>query len=199
MTKKIVVFASGSGSNFQSIINATETGSLQAEICGLITNRDNIGAIERAKLHGIQVFIIRAEDFETLADYENNFLEKLEKLAPDLIILAGYLKKIPDAVLNEFEGKILNIHPSLLPAYGGKGMYGQNVHQAVLKSGDTRSGCSVHIVTAEYDEGPVIAQDFVEVKPGDTAETLAARVLEKEHALYPKVIQQFLHQKNTVS
>lgn len=188
----IVVFASGSGTNFQSIIDAAERGDLDATISGLVTDRKDIGAIDRARLHDIPVYISDPSDLSNQKMYELNLLQKLQEWETDLIALAGYLKKIPPAVLDAFPKRILNIHPSLLPKFGGKGFYGSRVHAAVLEAGETESGCSVHIVTEEFDEGPVIARAKVPVKDKDTPKRLGNRVLEQEHQLYPKAIQEYL-------
>jgi phosphoribosylglycinamide formyltransferase-1 len=193
LKNKIVVFASGSGSNFEAIINACKEKSLDAEIAGLITNNKNAGALERAEKHGISCHIINPEEFKSQHDYERELLRTLQRLAPDVIALAGYLKKIPAAVIRVYENRIFNIHPSLLPAYGGKGFYGLKVHKTVLENGESETGCSVHLVTEEYDEGRVIAFEKVPVYKNDTPETLAKRVLQKEHQLYPEAIQHYLN------
>lgn len=190
--KNIVVFASGSGTDFQSIIDATEDGRLEANIAGLVANRKGIGAIDRARRHGIPVEITDANQFDDFDTYERHLLRVLEQWQTDFIALAGYLRKIPASVIRAYERRIVNIHPALLPKYGGKGYYGERVHRAVIEHGDTESGCSIHFVTEQYDEGPVIARRRVPVHDDDTAETLAARVLEQEHQLYPQVLQQLV-------
>lgn len=188
----IVVFASGSGTNFQSIIDAIQRGEISGTLSGLITNRPGIGAIERAQNHNIPVKIINPETFDSSSDFSKELLQTLQSWNTDLIALAGYLKKIPKSIIQAFPNRILNIHPALLPKYGGKGFYGMNVHRAVIESGDAESGCSVHIVTEEFDQGPVIAQTKIAVAPDDTAESLAHKVLIEEHKLYPKAIQKHL-------
>lgn len=180
MIPRIAVFASGSGSNFQAILDAIASGRLDASVSALIASKPGIGAILKAEKHGIPVFI-------------GDATQALESSKPDLLVLAGYLKPIPSHIIEAFPNRILNIHPALLPNFGGKGMYGRHVHEAVIAAGEAESGCTVHIVTENYDEGPVLAQARVPVLPGDTAETLAARVLEQEHFLYPHIIQQVLH------
>lgn len=190
--KQLVFFASGSGTNFQSVIDAVETEIIDAEIVGLITNKKNIKALERAKKHKIPSKIVSPIKFKSQQAYENQLMAALEKWNPTLIILAGYLLKIPDSVIGKYEGKIINIHPALLPKYGGKGFYGKKVHQAVLEGDEIESGCSVHIVTKEYDEGPVLAQRKVPVHPTDTPEKLAGRILKQEHILLPEVIQKLV-------
>tara|TARA_R100000908_G_scaffold65344_2_gene54592 strand:- start:34094 stop:34678 length:585 start_codon:yes stop_codon:yes gene_type:complete len=189
--KHIVVFASGSGTNFQSIIDAVQRDEIAAQISGLISNRSSAGAIDRARKNGIPVRVINPDELSE-KDFSEYLLRQLENWDADLIALAGYLKKIPSSVIKEYENRILNIHPSLLPKYGGKGFFGLNVHRAVLESGDMESGCSVHIVTEEFDEGPVIAQSKVRVYSNDTPELLAQRILTEEHKLYPIAIQKHL-------
>lgn len=186
--KQLVFFASGSGTNFQSVIDAVEAGKIHANIAGLITNRKGVQAVERAEDHQIPVQTLAPADFETTRRYEQALVNIVEKWEPDLIVLAGYLLKIPVEVIHKFRGKIINIHPSLLPDYGGKGFYGMNVHEAVLKAGEQETGCTVHIVTKEYDEGRVLGQRKVPVFDADTPKKLASRVLEQEHKLLPEVI-----------
>ena len=195
----IVVFASGSGTNFQSIIDATEDGQIPGQICGLITNKDGIQAIERAKKHGISYKTLSPSQFNNKSEYTEELLDQLANWNTDLIALAGYLLKVPAEVIQKYEGRILNIHPSLLPKYGGKGFYGLNVHRAVIDNEETESGCTVHLVTEEYDTGPILAQKKVPVKHSDDASSLAERVLKEEHELFPKVIAELADQLNNKS
>ncbi len=190
--KNIVVFASGSGTNFQSLIDASLHGEINASISGLISNKHNTGANERAKKHHIPVRVLAPSMFENEQDYTKELLWQLKKWNTDLIALAGYLKKIPVSIIQAFPNKILNIHPSLLPKFGGKGFYGMKVHQAVIEASEKESGCSVHIVTPEFDEGRVIAQAKVPIYKDDSPQQLAERILKEEHRLYPKAIQQYL-------
>lgn len=190
--QNITVFASGSGTNFQSIISATQSGILNARLVGLICNRDGIGAIEKATASRIPSVVVNPNDFLSPQQYEDSLIEQLEFWDTDIIVLAGYLKKIPVSVIEKFPNRILNIHPSLLPKYGGKGFYGLNVHSSVIEAGGKESGCTVHIVTEKYDEGPILGQSKIPVLEGDTPEKLAKRVLEQEHILYPRIIQQHL-------
>lgn len=189
--KKLVIFASGSGTNMQAIIDEIEAGEIQAEIAGLIVNKPEIKSIERAEKFNIPVSIITDKD-------EKSFTKKLSKQLkewePDLIVLAGFLKKIPDSIIKAYKDKIINIHPALLPKFGGKGYYGLNVHKAVLDSGDTETGCTVHYVNEKYDEGPIIKQAKVPVQSSDTPEILAKRVLKAEHKLLPSVIKKLINQ-----
>lgn len=192
----IVVFASGSGTNFQAIIDATESGTINGRIRGLITNRSDIQAIERATSHGIAHKTLAPSDFENSSAYVDALLEQLAGWNTDLIALAGYMIKIPPEVIRQYEGRIVNIHPSLLPKYGGKGFYGMNVHEAVIANRESESGCSVHLVTEKYDDGPILAQQKVPVKDSDDASTLAERVLKEEHKLFPQVIAKLANQLN---
>lgn len=188
--KKLVVFASGSGSNFQSIIDASERKELGATVTGLITDSDDIGAIERARKHDIPVKVISPHDSHT---FSVELKKQLALWNPDLIVLAGYLKKIPDEIVKTYLNKIINIHPALLPKFGGKGYFGLNVHRAVIGAGEKVSGCTVHFVNEEYDRGDIIAQKKVPVLTTDTPESLAARVLKAEHDLLPSVIKKIFN------
>ncbi len=194
--KKIVVFASGSGTNFQSIIDSVGKGEIQAEIEGLIVSRRSAGASNRAEKAGIPVQVIRPADFNTEEAFGKEILRHLNRWEPDLIVLAGYMVKIPGNVIEAYPSRIINIHPALLPRYGGKGFFGKRVHQAVLDAGDKETGCTVHYVNEKYDQGPIIAQRNVPVKSDDTPESLARRVLSEEHKLLPQVIQQLLSKQN---
>lgn len=189
--KRLVVFASGSGTNMQAIIDKIEAGEIQAEIVGLIVNKPKIKSIERAKNNSIPVSVITEKDEES---YSKKLTQKLDEWNPDLIVLAGFLKKIPNSIIKKYKNKIINIHPALLPKYGGKGFYGLNVHKAVLESGDKESGCTVHFVNEEYDKGPIISQARVPVHSNDTPEILAERVLRAEHKLLPSVIKKLINQ-----
>lgn len=193
----IVVFASGSGTNFQSIIKAVENGQIDGQISGLITNKESIQAIERAKRHNIAFRVISPSNHSKQANFHSAMLKQLEQWETDLIVLAGYMLKIPSPIIEAYSERIINIHPSLLPKYGGKGFYGINVHQAVIKNGDQESGCTVHIVTEKYDDGPILAQRTVPVSPSDNANTLANRILEMEHKLLPEVIAKLADEFNS--
>jgi len=189
--KKLVIFASGSGSNFQAIIDAVKSGYISAEIAGLVSNKEGIGAIERAKVHNIPVAVISDSDQKK---FTSRLKQQLAEWKPDLIILAGFLKKIPDEIVSLYRNKIINIHPALLPKHGGKGFYGLRVHRSVLEAGDQESGCTVHYVNENYDEGDIIRQAKVPVFQTDTPEKLAGRVLKVEHKLLPSVIKQIINQ-----
>ena len=190
--KQLVFFASGSGTNFQSVIDAVKEGEIDANIAGLIVNKPGTGAAERAAKNDIPVEILAPSSFETSEAYQSVLLNTLKRWQPDLIVLAGYMLKIPERIIEAYPEQIINIHPSLLPKFGGKGFYGIKVHKAVLDAGENETGCSVHLVNEQYDQGPVLAQRKVPVKESDSPETLAKRVLEKEHELLPQVIKNYL-------
>lgn len=190
--KKLVLFASGSGTNFQAIIDAVDKGEIRATIAGLITDNPDAGAIDRAKKHDIPVEII---EFSGDNHFSSRLEKKLIEWSPDLIVLAGYLKKIPSGIVDKYPDQIINIHPSLLPKYGGRGYYGERVHKAVLEAGDTMSGCTVHFVNNEYDRGNIIAQKKVPVKSSDSPSDLAGRVLKEEHKLLPQVVEKLINKK----
>ena len=190
--KNIVVFSSGSGSNFQSIINAISTGVLDATITGLITDRENIRAIERANNNNIPYSIVSPKNFDSKNEYELKLLKIINFYHATILVLAGYLKKIPSSVIDLFRNRILNIHPSLLPKYGGKGFYGIKVHEAVIQNGELESGCTVHLVNEIYDDGPILGQIKVPINSNDTPSDLAQKILAEEHRLYPQIISEFL-------
>jgi phosphoribosylglycinamide formyltransferase 1 len=192
----IVVLASGSGSNFQSILRAIDRGEVDAKVVRLIASRPGIGAIEKAHAANIPSVVIQKSSFKITEDFEAALIAEIQTLNPDLIVLAGYLVQIPVSLICMFPGRIINIHPSLLPDFGGKGFYGLKVHEAVIKSGKKITGCTVHVVTDNYDEGPILAQRTVSVDADDTPESLAKKVLELEHTLLPETIQTIL--KKTV-
>ncbi len=193
VVKKIVVLASGSGSNFQSIIESVQSGRIKANVAGLVAGKPGIGAIEHAEKAGIPFTILDASTTEELSSQLHKAFDRWQ---PNLIVLAGFLRKIPDDVVKAWEGKIINIHPSLLPKYGGKGFYGIHVHKAVLEAGETESGCSVHYVNEKYDDGDIIRQTTVPVHPGETPDTLAKRILAEEHKLLPAVISELLNRQS---
>jgi phosphoribosylglycinamide formyltransferase 1 len=176
---RVAVLASGGGTNLQALLDACGPAA-PARVTRVVSNRADAGALERARAAGIPAVVLRdpADAAELLAALGD----------ADLVVLAGYLKLIPAAAVARFPRRMINIHPALLPAFGGPGMYGHRVHAAVLASGATASGATVHYVDEQYDRGPIIAQRTVPVLPGDTAETLAARVLAVEHELLPQVV-----------
>lgn len=178
----IAVFASGGGSNFQALIDHALCGDLHATLSLCIGNNSTAGAFERAKKHGIPVRHIAPSRFADEDAYVKELLSALSEYRIDLIVLAGYMKKIPAAVVAAYHNRIVNIHPGLLPAFGGPGLYGEKVHQAVLDYGAKISGITIHFVDEEYDHGPIIFQETTRVLDDDDAHALAERVLKIEHA-----------------
>jgi phosphoribosylglycinamide formyltransferase-1 len=183
---RLAVLASGGGSNLQALIDAHARGDLVAPIVLVISNRADAGALARAARHGIPAAHV---DFRRNADPDARILELLREHRVDVVVLAGWLKLIDPRVLAAYPSRVVNIHPGPLPRFGGHGMYGLHVHEAVLAAGVARSGPTVHIVDERYDEGPILAHVEVPVEPGDTPETLQQRVLSAEHALYWMVIR----------
>lgn len=198
---RFVAFASGSGSNFESILNAIDRGELHATCVGLIASRPNIGAIDKALARDIPVHVLPQKGSGSTnmpTSVARELTNVVESLRPDFGVLAGYLQKIPSSVLDVISGPVFNIHPSLLPKYGGKGFYGIRVHAAVLEAGDTESGCTVHLVTDHYDEGPILAQARLSIPANWTQKELAEAVLMLEHTLYPITIQTTLEDYGTL-
>ena len=190
---RIAVFVSGSGSNLQSIIDNIENGTLNCEISYVIADRECFG-LERAEKHGIKSIMLDKNLFGSkLSDEISAILENdIEKT--DYIVLAGYLSILSENFINKWNRKIINIHPSLLPKFGGKGMYGMNVHRAVIEAKETESGCTIHFVDTGVDTGEIILQIKVPVLSDDTPEILQKRVLEKEHILLIEGIKKLLGQ-----
>ena len=176
----------------RALVEASRAGKLHAEVALVLSNRAEAEGLHFAWDNSIPALILNPSRYPTREDYVADLLHYLEHYQVDLIALAGYLKKLPDELIELYAGRILNIHPSLLPKHGGKGMYGLKVHQAVLDTGESETGVTVHLVTNEYDEGPAFAQESVPVIAGDTPEVLAARVLEVEHRLYPEALERFI-------
>ena len=177
---RLVVLASGRGRVFAALAEACEKGDMPLEIAGLVASRSNIGAQEVAKRFIIPEVVMNKKDFPTQVEWDAQLCEQIEDWEADWVLLNGYLSLLGPRVLNSYSNRVLNTHPALLPKYGGKGMYGRRVHQAVLAAGEQVTGVTLHLVTSEYDEGPILAQKEVPVKPEDTPETLEARVIEAE-------------------
>jgi formyltetrahydrofolate-dependent phosphoribosylglycinamide formyltransferase len=188
--QKIFVFASGGGSNFKAIHQRLLSDSWNAQIAGLITNSSRCGAAEYARANGIPVFHISAMTHPDESERTSHFLDVCA--GGHWLVLAGYMKKLPEALVHAFKHRILNIHPSLLPAFGGEGCYGIHVHEKAIQRGVRIAGATVHLVTEDYDEGPILWQESLVVSPDDTAESLQKRVLAIEHAIYPKVVKHLL-------
>jgi phosphoribosylglycinamide formyltransferase-1 len=184
--KKIAIFASGGGSNAQEIINHFE-GNENVEIALIVSNDTNSGVIVRAEKHEIPFYILQKGELGEL-----EFSEVLEAMEINFVVLAGFLQKISSDILDMYPNKVVNIHPALLPNYGGKGMYGANVHKAVVASKETESGMTIHYVNANYDEGNIIEQHKVEILPTDSADDCARKVLELEHKFFAPCIEKLL-------
>jgi len=189
MSMRCAIFASGGGSNFQALIDKRNSGELHAELVLLISNNSSAGAFEQANRQGIKSIHLAPSHFETEIQYTEKLLSILESDRIDLIILAGYMKKLPIEVINRYRNRVVNIHPGLLPAFGGKGMYGSRVHEAVIAYGAKISGITIHFVDEEYDHGPIISQVTVPVFDNDDPHTLAQRVLEVEHDNFWKAVE----------
>lgn len=187
---KVVVCVSGGGTNLQAVMDAIDKGEItNAEIAGVISNNQNAFALERAKKAGIPAFCISPKDYEDRAAFHKALLGKVNELAPDLIVLAGYLVTIPEEMIEAYQNRIINIHPSLIPSFCGVGYYGLKVHEGALARGVKISGATVHFVDAGTDTGPIIFQKAVEVKPDDTPKTLQQRIMEEaEWKILPKAI-----------
>lgn len=188
-TLKLAVFISGGGTNLQSIIDATRDSSLDADIRLVLSSKTDAYGLIRAEKAEIPAIVLSSKDYNNRDDFVRAMINALESYEVDTIALAGYLRKIPPEIVEKFAGRIVNIHPGPLPRFGGKGMFGIRVHEAVLKS-DLKETCvTVHHVTEDYDEGSIIATREVDILPDDTPETLQARVLKVEHNLYPEALQ----------
>lgn len=187
---RIAVLASGGGSNLQAVIDRIRDGSIKnAEIVLVFSNNPEAYALERAKAAGIESACICPRSYERREEFEHAMLALLKRHAPDLVVLAGFLVNIPPEMVREFRGRIINIHPSLIPSFCGKGYYGLRVHEAALKRGVRISGATVHYVDEGIDSGPIILQKAVEVKEGDTPQTLQKRIMEEaEWILLPRAI-----------
>ena len=184
----IAFFASHNGSNMQAIIDAIIEGRLKACPKILISNNSKAFCLERAKLHNIAAFHVSSKTHPVANEMESHILSLFDKYEIDTIVLAGYMKKLSPNIINKVNGRVLNIHPALLPKFGGEGMFGLNVHKAVIEAGEIESGASVHLVDSEYDRGRILAQESVPILPDDTPETLAERVLVIEHKIYAETL-----------
>ena len=187
---KLGILCSGRGTDLQSIIDAIANKQLNAEIAIVLTDKNNVMALERAEKAGIKNLCIDRKTFDNKADFEAALLKELKNAKVDLVILAGFMRILSPSFVHEYKERIMNIHPSLLPSFPGA-----HAHRDVLAYGVKVSGCTVHFVDEGTDSGPIIMQATVEVKDDDTEETLAARVLEQEHIIYPKAIQLYIEGK----
>lgn len=188
---RLAVCASGRGSNFQAILEAIRAGKLEAHVEMVISNNLHAGVMDLARRGGIPTLHLKEGQYSCVEEFAQRWLVELSQRRVNFIALAGYLKKVPAGVVRAYRNRIVNIHPALLPSFGGPGMYGHRVHEAVLARGCKVSGATVHIVDEEYDSGPIVTQRCLEVLDDDTPETLAARVLKLEHKIYPEALQLF--------
>lgn len=187
----IAVFASGRGSNFEALHRAISEQKIQAKIVVLISNNSSSGVLTLAQSLNIPAFHISQRQFSDPNLFHNKILETLHSLNANFIVLAGYMKKMDPIITRAFPNRIINIHPALLPKYGGEGMFGMNVHNAVIAAKEKESGATVHFVNEEYDNGVIIEQKKVSIDVNETPETLAVKVLKIEHELLPSVIRMF--------
>ena len=187
----IAVFASGRGSNFEALHHAIAEQKISAKIVVVISNNSSSGALALAQSFTIPAFHISQQQFSDPSLFQQKILETLRSFGTNFIVLAGYIKKLDPAITRAFPERIINIHPALLPKYGGEGMFGMNVHNAVIAAKEKESGATVHFVNEEYDNGGIIAQQKIRIDPNDTPETLAAKVLKVEHELLPSIIKMF--------
>ncbi len=185
---RIAVLASHGGSNLQALIDGCREGRIDGRVVVVVSNNRKAYALERARNHNIETLVVSEGMFEGSAAFAAELLAQLQRRKIGLICLAGYMKMIPKQIIATFRNKIINIHPALLPKFGGPGMYGMRVHEAVIAAGETESGATIHIVDEIYDNGRILAQHRVPVLPDDTPESLQARVLEVEHQLYPETV-----------
>jgi len=188
MKAKIAVLASGDGSNFESIVQAAHLGHLPAEIVGLVVSRDGVEAVRRAGRLKIPVVVLNPKNFADRGAWDVALRDQLVAWNADWVALAGFLALIGPAVLKKFSHRLINSHPALLPKFGGPGMYGHNVHQAVIAAGEVETGVTFHLVDEVYDHGRVLVQEKIPVLANDTAESLATRLKARENELYPRVL-----------
>lgn len=184
---RLALFASGSGTNVGAVLDAIERRQLPAEAAVVVSDRERAGALDRARVRGVPTAVVPFDADE--GAFAHALLDVLARHEADTVALAGFLRTIPAPVVWAFRGRMLNVHPSLLPAFGGPGMYGRRVHEAVLAYGCRLTGATVHMVDAGLDTGPIVLQEAVHVQPGDTPETLAAAVLAVEHDLLPRALR----------
>ncbi len=186
-TKKVVIFASGSGTNAENIITYFQN-SVNVNVISVFCNKKNAGVLDRAKRLNVDYFLFTKEEFTN----SSKVIDQLKAIQPDLIVLAGFLLKVPETIISAFNEKIINIHPALLPKYGGKGMYGMHVHKAVVEHKEKETGISIHYVNQNYDEGALIFQARCHVDVTDTPEEVAAKIHELEMEHFPRVIETLL-------
>lgn len=190
--KRIAVLASGKGTNLQSIMDSIDSGFIDnGEIAVVISDKKDAYALERARKKGIEALWINPARYDSCEEFDDSIAEELEKRAVNLVVLAGYIRILSPGLVRKYYGRIVNVHPSLIPSFCGKGYYGEKVHKAVLDYGVKVTGATVHFVDEGTDTGPIILQEAIEVKEDDTVDTLAKRVLEVEHRLLPLAVKLF--------
>lgn len=193
---KIGALVSGGGTNLQAILDAIDKGDIDAEVTAVVSSKEGAYALERASARGIETAVMRKKDYESPKDYDIALADFFKKRNVDLIVYAGFMLILGPDFVNQFENRMINIHPALIPSFCGKGYYGLHVHEAVLKAGVKVTGATVHFVTAECDAGPIILQKSVDVKDDDTPETLQRRVMEQaEWIIYPEAVKLFAEGK----
>ncbi|MFD2366520.1 phosphoribosylglycinamide formyltransferase [Pseudoduganella sp. GCM10020061] len=185
--KNIVILISGRGSNMEAIVRAAQAEKWPARIAAVIANKPDAGGLAFAAQHGIPTAVVSNKEFSTREAFDAELQKTIDKFAPDLVVLAGFMRILTAGFVEHYAGRMLNIHPSLLPKFPGL-----HTHEQALEAGETEHGATVHFVTAQLDHGPVLGQVAVPVLPGDTPDSLAARVLVEEHKLYPRVVRQFV-------
>lgn len=193
---QLAVFGSGRGSNFSAILSALQRGEIpNTRIRLVISNNANAGILETAQQYGIPAKHISAKQFVSEEKFVERLRDELRAHDVNFIVLAGYMKRFPPQLIPAYSGRIINVHPALLPKFGGPGMYGMHVHEAVLAAKEGESGATVHLVDEEYDHGPILLQERVPVEPNDTPAMLAAKVLAVEHALLPRALRLFAERR----
>lgn len=183
---RIVVLISGSGSNLQAIIDQVESGDIPGQLCAVISNKEDVKGLERAALHNIPTHVLNHKQFDCREAFDQSLQSQIDEYQPDLVVLAGFMRILTSGFTQHYLGKMLNIHPSLLPKYQGL-----HTHRRALEAGDKEHGVTVHFVTAELDGGPIVAQARVSITEKDTEDSLAAKVLIQEHLIYPEAIKMF--------
>ena len=191
--KNIVILISGRGSNMEAVVRAAQAEQWPACIAAVISNKAEAGGLAFAHSHGIPTAVVANKDFATRAAFDAALQQEIDRFVPDLVVLAGFMRILTPAFVAHYQGRLLNIHPSLLPLFPGL-----HTHQQALAAGEKEHGATVHFVTAELDHGPVVAQATIPVMPGDTEDTLAARVLVQEHQLYPRAICLFVEDRLSI-
>ncbi len=191
--KNIVILISGRGSNMEAVVRAARSEGWAARVAAVISNRADAGGLAFAAAHGIPTAVVPSKNYPDRASFDAALQHEIDRFAPDLVVLAGFMRILTAPFVAHYEGRMLNIHPSLLPAYPGL-----DTHRKALEAGEREHGATVHFVTAELDHGPMVAQARVPVLPGDTEDSLAARVLAEEHKLYPYAVRLFIEDRLSI-